>query len=260
MNVQEAVRGGRPSDDAGRERVPVGLHGAAERGAGSLSVRAVTSFRALILVTAPVVMLIGGGYHPWIGNPGDPGFFETLSAAVAADATRWWVAHFLIAVGSGLLVIAFLAIRSYLRDAGENRWSVMGVPFIVMGSTLYALLPAMEFAPVAALRTGADGAAIQAAQMPWFGPILLTSAVLFALGVIGFVIALVRSDLLSAWLTWIVAGALVVAAASRFFPVGAAQLYVGPAAGLVALWSLAYAMWNHPQVVTRTTIGQRTLG
>jgi hypothetical protein len=206
-----------------------------------------TSFRAVILVIAPAVMLVGSGYHPWIGNPGDPEFFQRLAAAVTAETTRWWVAHLLVAVGSGLLAIAFVALRSYLRDAGEERWSVMGLPFIVMGSTLYALLPAMEFAPVGALRAGADVAAVQAAQMPWFVPILLTSALLFALGVLGFVIGIVRSDVLGTGLTWIVAGALVVMAATRFFPVGAAQLYVGPAAGLVALWSLAYAMWKHPQ-------------
>ena len=247
MDVQQAVRGVRPSDDASRERLPVGPPGAGVRGADSMSARVITLFRTAILVIAPAVMLVGGGYHPWIGNPGDPGFFETLATAVAADATRWWVAHFLVAVGSGLLLVAFLAIRSYLRDAGEERWSVMGLPFIVMGSTLYALLPAMEFAPVAALRAGADAAAVQAAQMPWFGPILLTSAALFALGVIGFVIGIVRSDALSPGLTWIVAGALVVMAASRFFPVGAAQLYTGPAAGVMALWSLAYAMWTQPQ-------------
>jgi hypothetical protein len=144
-------------------------------------------------------------------------------------------------------VLAFLAIRSYLRDVGEERWSVMGLPFIVMGSTLYALLPAMEFAPVGAFRTGADIAAVQAALMPWFVPILLTSALLFALGILGFVIGIVRSEVLSAWLTWIVPGALVVMAASRFFPVGAAQLYVGPVAGIMALWSLAYTIWKQPQ-------------
>jgi hypothetical protein len=247
MDVQQAVRGVRPSDDAGRERLPVGLSGAGVRRASSLPVTVVTLFRTAILVLAPAMMLVGGGYHPWIGNPGDPGFFETLATAVAADATRWWVAHFLIAVGSGLLMIAFLAIRSYLRDAGEDRWSVVGVPFIVMGSTLYALLPAMEFAPVAALRAGADAAAVQAAQMPWFAPILLTSAALFALGVLGFVIGIVRSDVLGPWLTWIVAGALVAMAASRFFPVGVAQLYAGPAAGVVALWAMAYAIWKRPQ-------------
>ena len=204
-------------------------------------------FRTVILVIAPAVMLVGSGYHPWIGNPGAPEFFQRLAAAVTAETTRWWVAHLLVAVGSGLLAIAFVAVRSYLRDAGEERWSVMGLPFIVMGSTLYALLPAMEFAPVGALRAGADVAAIQAAQMPWFVPILLTSALLFALGVLGFVIGIVRSDVLGAWLIWIVPAALVVMAASRFFPVGAAQLYTGPVAGLVALWSLAYTTWKQPE-------------
>jgi hypothetical protein len=31
-------------------------------------------------------------------------------------------------------------------------------------------------------------------------------------------------------------------ALTRFFPVGAAQLHVGPAAGVVAHWPLAYVM------------------
>jgi len=247
MNVQQAVREVEPSDHTGRERLPLGPPRSAVRGAGSLSVRATTLFRTVILVIAPAVMLVGSGYHPWIGNPGDPEFFQRLAAAVAADATRWSVAHLLVAVGSGLLVIAFLALRSYLREAGEERWSGMGLPFIIMGSTLYALLPAMEFAPVGAFRTGADIAAVQAALMPWFVPILLTSALLFALGVLGFVIGIVRSEVLGAWLTWIVPAALIVMAGSRFFPVGAAQLYTGPAAGVVAFWSLAYAIWKQPQ-------------
>jgi hypothetical protein len=247
MNVQQAVRDVEPSDHTGRERLPLGPPRSAVKGAGSLSVRVTTLLRTVILVIAPAVVLVGHGYHPWIGSPGDPEFFQRLAAAVAADATRWWVSHFLIAVGAGLLMLAFLAIRSHLRDVAEERWSVMGLPFIVMGSTLYALLPAMEFAPVGAYRAGADIAAVQAALMPLFIPILLAGAVLFALGVLGFVIGIVRSNVLSGWLTWIVPGALVVMAATRFFPVGAAQLYVGPAAGIVALWSLAYAIWKQPE-------------
>jgi hypothetical protein len=53
-------------------------------------------------------------------------------------------------VASGLLVLAFLAIRSYLRGTGEDRWSILALPFIVVGSTLFAVLPGMEFAPLAA--------------------------------------------------------------------------------------------------------------
>jgi hypothetical protein len=215
------------------------------------SMRQTAFFRAAILFIAPAVMVVGHGYHPWLGDAGDPAFFDRLAAAVADDPTRWWVTHFLVAVGSGLLVLAFLAVRGYLREAGEEGWSAVGVPFIVMGSTLYALLPAMEFAPLAALAAGADVAAVQAGMMPWFVPILQTSALIFGLGVLGFVIGIVRSGVLSPPLAWLVAGALVVTAAMRFFPVGAAQLYVGPAAALVALWPLAVTVWKRPQPPAR---------
>jgi tetratricopeptide (TPR) repeat protein len=212
-----------------------------------LSATTITRARVAIAVLAPAVALAGHAYHPWIGNPGDAGFLERLAAAVAADPTRWAVAHLGVAVGSGLLVLAFLAIRGYLREAGEERWSALGLPFIVMGSVLYALLPAIEFAPIGALGAGADVAAVQAALMPWFVPILMTGAAVFALGVLGFAIGIVRGGTLSPGLTWSVVGALAVLAITRFFPVGAAQLYVGPAAGLVALWALAYAMGKQPR-------------
>jgi hypothetical protein len=67
-----------------------------------------------------------------------------VAVALAADTTRWGLSHLVTGVASGLLILAFLAIRSYLRQAGEERWSVLAFPFIVMGSTLLALLPAME--------------------------------------------------------------------------------------------------------------------
>lgn len=231
-----------------RERLPAGgVSRQRQGGSWSSNPRSPTTialFRVAIVGIAPAVLLAGSLHHPWIGNPGDPGFLERLAAAVATDPTHWAVAHLLVAVGSGLLILAFLAIRSYLREAGEERWSVLGLPFIVMGSVLYALLPAMEFAPLAANGAGADAAAAQAALLPWFAPILLTSAAIFALGVLGFVIGIVRSRLLAPGPTWLIVGALVVMAAARFFPVGAAQLYVGPTAGVVALWVLGYAMWR----------------
>jgi hypothetical protein len=213
----------------------------------SLSATTTARYRTAILFIAPAVSLLGHGYHPWIGSPGDPGFFDRLASAVSVDPSRWAVAHLLVAVGSGLLVLAFLAVHSYLRGAGEERWSVLGLPFIVMGSTLYALLPAMEFAPLGAVGAGADVAAVQMAVMPWFVPVLVTAAVLFALGTIGFAMGIARSGILSPGLTWLVVGALIVMAVTRFFPVGAAQLYVGPVAGAVALWPLGYAMWKQPQ-------------
>ncbi|MDP8929880.1 MAG: hypothetical protein M3O70_15260, partial [Actinomycetota bacterium] len=65
------------------------------------------------------------------------------------------------------MIVAFVAIRSYLRQAGEERFSAFGLPFIVIASTLYAVLPGLEFAPLAAAKTGGDVRAVQAALDPW---------------------------------------------------------------------------------------------
>jgi hypothetical protein len=80
----------------------------------------------------------------------------------------------------------------------------------------------------------------------WFRPTFLTGSILFALGVLGFARAIAHSGLLSPRLTWLVVGALVVMAIGRVVPLGVVQFYVGPAAGIVALWPLAYQMWQHP--------------
>lgn len=208
-----------------------------------MSTTARARFRAAIVAIAPAVLLVAFAYHPYIANLTNK---AAVAAALASNTTRWGLSHLAVGVGSGLAVLAFLAIRSYLREAGEERWSVLGLPFIVMGSTLFAFLPAMEIATLAAAETGADLQAVQTALDSWFFPILLTAAVIFALGVLGFGMGIVRSGVLDPQLTWLVVGALVVMAVARFVPLGAA-LYVGGIASMVALWPLAFEMWKHPE-------------
>ncbi|MDX1687759.1 MAG: hypothetical protein R3248_07230 [Candidatus Promineifilaceae bacterium] len=144
-------------------------------------------------------------------------------------------------------MLAFLALRSYLRQASKDRWSALALPFIVMGSVMFAMLPAMEFAPLVAATIGADVEAAQAALDPWFIPTLLISGVLFVVGAIGFAIGIVRSGVLSPGTAWIVAAALFVMAITRIIPLAASLMYIGPVAGIVALWPLAYKMWNRRQ-------------
>jgi hypothetical protein len=198
--------------------------------------------RAAIVAIAPAVLLAGFAYHPFLDPPTDP---ATIAAEAAADTIRWGLAHLAIAVGYGLVVLAFIAIRSYLREAGEERWSGGALPFIVMGSTLFAVLTGMEFAPLAAAEAGADAQAAQAALIPWFVPILLAGGVSFALGALGFATGIAGSGIVSPLATRLVVGALVVMAAARFFPLSAAP-YIIAVAGILALWPLAYAMWRHP--------------
>jgi hypothetical protein len=200
-------------------------------------------FRAAIVAIAPAVLLAGFVYHPYIADLTDK---AAVAAALASGTTRWGLSHLAVGVGSGLIVLAFLAIRSYLREAGEERWSILALLFIVLGSTLYAFLPAMEIAMLGAAGAGADVQAVLIAMDPWFFPTFLAATITFALGVLGFAMGIVRSGVLGPRLTWLVVGALVVMATARFVPLGAA-IYVGGAATIVALWPLAYEMWKHPE-------------
>jgi hypothetical protein len=199
--------------------------------------------QAAIVAIAPAVLLAGFAYHPYVAKGTDE---AALAEAAASDTTRWGLSHLAIGVGYGLVALAFIAIRSYLREAGEERWTVVALPLSVAGCTLLPILTGMEFALLAAAETGGDVEAAQGELLPWFLPILLTGGVCFALGAFGFALGTVRSGGLSAQWTWLVAGALVVMSAARFVPLGAAQYVIGVAA-VVALWPLAYQMWDQPR-------------
>jgi hypothetical protein len=205
--------------------------------------------RAAIVAIAPTVLLVGFVYHPYIAPPTDP---EAIATAAASDTMRWGLAHLAIGVGYGLVVLAFLAIRSYLREAGEERWSVLALPFIVIGSTLFVVLTGMEIGLVGAAEAGSDVQAVQSALFAWFIPTALTGALCFALGAVGFAMGIVRSGVLGLRLTRLVAGALVVMAAARFVPLSVAP-YVIAVAAMVALWPLAYEMWKHPEAARPAT-------
>jgi len=200
-------------------------------------------FAMTIVAVAPAVLFAGFIYRPYISPPTDE---AAIAAAAASDTMRWQLAHLTIAVGYGLVVLAFLATRSYLREVGEERWSVMALPPIVLGSTLFVILTGMEIGLAAVAETGGDVQAVQAALFPWFVPILLTGAVSFALGAFGFAMGIARSAVLSPGLTRAVAGALLVMAVARFIPLSVAP-YLMATAGVAALWPLAYEMWRHPQ-------------
>jgi hypothetical protein len=196
----------------------------------------------VIVAVAPVALLAALLSHPYIAGrmPND----AAIAAAVTAGTTRWALVHIAASVASAVVMLAFIAIAGYLRDAGEERWSTFGLPFIVIGSTLYAVLPGMEFAPLAAVEAGADPLAAQSALREWFVPVLVAGGVMFALGVLALSRAIIISGILSSALTWLVVAALIVMAASRFVPFAAAQFYVQGIASLIAFWPLARRMWK----------------
>lgn len=201
-------------------------------------------FAAAAVAVAPLVLLVSLVLHPYIGmGPPDAAM---IAEAVVSHPTRWGLAHLAAAVASGLVILAFLAIRSYLREAGEERFSAFGIPFVAMGSTLYAVLPGMEMAPLMAAKTGGNVQAAQTELIRWFVPVLIIGAISFAIGIVAFARGIAASGVLTRRRTRLVIAALVVMAAARFVPLSAVQFYVHGIAGVVALWPLAYEMWTRP--------------
>ncbi|MGA8852481.1 MAG: hypothetical protein WB508_12280 [Aeromicrobium sp.] len=199
---------------------------------------------AVAVALAPAVMAFALTAHPFIERLPDAG---AVAQAVEGGATWWGAIHLVTAVGAGLIMLAFLAVRAYLRAAGEDRYSAWALPWVILGSVMYAFLPGLEFAPLAATGSGGDPAAMQKALEPWFVPVLQTSALVFAVGVIGFARAVLAAEgLLSGKLTAVVVTALVTMALSRLVPFGAVQFYVQAVAGLAAMWPLAFQMWSSP--------------
>jgi hypothetical protein len=196
--------------------------------------------RAVIVAVAPVVLLVAMVWHPYL--PDRLPDHDAVAQAVTNDTTRWGLAHLAAAVASGALILAFIAVRGYLREAGDEAWSAVGLGFIVIGSLSNAVLPGMEFAPLAAVKTGADPLTAQAALDQWFVPVLVVGALTFAVGIVCIAVAILRTKALNPPLSWIVAAALIVMAASRLVPFAAVQFYVQSAAALIALWPLAWVV------------------
>lgn len=201
----------------------------------SLSEQTIARARVTILAVAPLILLASFVYHPHIMFLPDA---AAVAHAVQMDHQRWAIAHFGVALGAALMSIAYIALRAFLRDAGENRWSAIALPFLVLGNGLYAILPGMEFTVLAASATGGDIVASQQVIDAWFVPIMMSSALMNAVG-IGFLMRGI-GRVLDARVKSMVLIALVLMAISRFVPIGPVHFYVQGLAGLAALWPVAW--------------------
>lgn len=197
-----------------------------------------TSKAAAATVAAGPVLLLGALlWHPPL--PGRLPDNDAVAEAAAADITRWGLSHLAAAVASAAVAVAFIVIRRHLRERGDGWFSAVGVALVVVGSTLYAVLPGMEFSVLAAHETGTDMAAAQDAIQPWFITVLVAGSVVFATGTTLFAVAVVRYSPMGRAATEVIAVALVVFGISRVVPIGVVQFYVQPAAALLALLPLA---------------------
>ena len=201
----------------------------------SLSDSTVARARGAITVIAPLALLAALAYHPHIMFLPSP---DAVAHAVHTDTTRWAIAHWGLGIACALMALAFLAVRGYLRDAGENRLSVVALPFLIFSTTVYAILPGMEFTVLAAAKTGGDVVASQQAIDSWFVPTMLIAGLSNATGAILLAAAMRRTQVLGT-LKPVVVTALYVAAVARLVPIGPVQFYVQGIAFIVALWPVA---------------------
>lgn len=198
---------------------------------------------AAVVLGAPVGLVLAIAYHPYIPRLDNS---AEVARELEAGPVRWGLAHLAVGLAAALLLIAFLVVRSLLREHGD-RWSGWGTPLVVLGSVLFAFLPAMEVAIVAVNDAGGDVAAAMEQLNTWFVPILISSSALFALGLAGFATGIATAPLgLSRGVVRMVVVALLVAALSRFVPLGAA-IYVGAVALTVALWPLGLLVLREPE-------------
>lgn len=194
--------------------------------------------RASLVALSPSLLLLSLVYHPHIDDLRDK---ESVASALTEDTARWGIVHLAVGLAAALVLLAFLAVDAFLRENGRSRASTAGVPFVVVGSILFAFLPAMEIAMLAVAETGGDVAAVMLAMNTWFVPVLVGGAVVFGVGAVLFAVAVARSGVLGRGTTLLVVTAFVVAALARFVPLGA-MLYLSGAALVVALLPLAVVM------------------
>lgn len=197
-------------------------------------------FDAAIVAVAPLFLLAAIAYHPFVGNLTDR---SEMAAAINEGASRWSIAHVAVGAGMGLLLLAFLAVCSYLQRRGETRWNERAVPFLVMGTIFTLFLPAMETAVGAAAQVGADPGSVLGELQPVFRPLMFGGALLFAAGVVLVATGIAKSGVFGRQPSLILAAALGIVAVSRFVPDGRA-LYAGAVAGVAALVPIAIAMWR----------------
>jgi len=210
-----------------------------------------------VAVVAPFIPLLGFIYL--VGDvPEDPYDFEAVWAIYAADPERQWWARLLAAIWLGLSVVQIVAIRSYLRAAGDKLWSFFAVPLITMAYSLLIFMYADEAGMLVAVEAGASVEAVWNTR--WnsgFGVnLFLVMLPFLSLGMVCFLVGLWRSHVLSRAMTWVVIFSAVARVGVGRVPLDWWVFQYGtPLLTALIFLPIAYQMWvdsAKPAVVGQT--------
>jgi len=212
-----------------------------------MSERTRTWAGAAVLFITPVVFLAGALAHPFVA---DYTHTNVVADAVRAAPGQWEVAHLLLAIGLGLMPLAVLVIRHEFRRAGEERWSAIGVPLLIVGTTLVGTIVGTEITLAAVVDSGGDVLAVREADEALTLPLFLVGVLLFVLGWLSFAMAFYRARILPTALNWWAIVALVAIAIAFFIPQTWGTYTYGLAILMVS-WLVGYRMVAERPVVTR---------
>lgn len=147
----------------------------------------------VVLFVAPVVFLAGLVAHPFVRSYLDTGVVAT---AISGAPDRWAIAHLVIAVGVGLVLLAVLAIRRRFRIAGEQRWSSVAVTLLIVGGPLLGAVVGAEITLSAVVMSGSDVSVVLTEGETWTRPLFIGAIALFILGWLSFAVAFAKVPIL----------------------------------------------------------------
>ena len=167
---------------------------------------------AAVLFIGPAVFVAGSLGHPFVRDYMDP---SLIADAISAAPGQWAVSHVNLAIGLGLVLLAVLVIREQFRRAGEQRWSAVGVPLLIVSATLLGAIVGSEITLAAVVDSGGDVLAVleASATSTWLLVLLL-----FGLGWLSFAMAFYRAQILPSALNWAAVVALVAIPIASFIP------------------------------------------
>ena len=203
-----------------------------------MSERTRTWAGAAVLFIAPAVLLAGILAHPFVRDYTDT---SVVAEAVSVAPGQWAVSHLTLAIGLGLVSLAVLAIRHEFRSAGEQRWSAIGVPLLIVGATLLGAIVGTEITLSAVIDTGGDVLAVREATEMLTLPLFLAGVLLFGLGWLSFAMAFYHARILpSALNRWAIVA--LVAIPIAFFVPQTSGTYAYGLAILMVSWLVGYRM------------------
>ncbi len=201
-----------------------------------MAARTQLRLRAFALFAAPVPLLVAFIIHPYLKNEFD---VSAVAADVVADPGRWVFAHIMLMVGFTAILIAVVALRGQLRTAGEERWSIISVPLLILGGTVFNAVWGMEIAVAAVANVGGDVEAVLKESDRWLGPVGIVGYVVWIIGWLSMAVAVYRSRILGRRQTWVILVSTIVMIGGLSYPsTGGGYLF---AFGLLGFtWMLGY--------------------